>query len=72
MKATIEGVEEARQIPGVKEISIVHQVGERIGEIRNSVDRIGFVIAQGETAEEAVRICNEAMQAVRIEISRED
>lgn len=68
----IEGVEEARQIPGVKEISIVHQVGERIGEIRNSVDRIGFVIAQGETAEEAVRICNEAMQAVRIEISRED
>ncbi len=68
---SIEGVEEARQMPGVKELSIVHQVGERIGEIRNSVDRIGFVIAQGETAEEAIQICRKAMQTVRIEISRD-
>ena len=68
---SIEGVEEARQMPGVKELSIVHQAGERIGEIRNSVDRIGFVIAQGETAEEAIQICRKAMQAVRIEISRD-
>ena len=64
----IEGVEEAKRVQGVEEISIVHPVGDQIGEIRSSVDRIGFVIAQGETAEEAVRICEKAMRMIRIDI----
>lgn len=67
---SIEGVEEARVIPGVQEISIVHQVGERIGEIGSSTDRVGFVIAQAETAEEAVKVCEKAMQTINIEIAR--
>ena len=64
----IRGVEEARKIPGVQEISIVHQVGETVGEIGSSTDRVGFVIAQADTAEEAVAVCERAMQAVSIEI----
>ena len=67
---SIEGIDEAKRIPGVQEISIVHQVGETIGEIGSSIDRIGFVVAQAETAEEAVQVCEDAMKKVRITIER--
>ncbi len=65
----IKGIEEAQKILGVKEISIVHQVGETIGEIGSSTDRVGFVIAQGETAEAAVKMCEMAMKTIEIEIA---
>lgn len=62
---SIEGVEEAEKIPGVKEISIVHGIGEKIGEIGSSTDRVGFVIAQADSAENAVRVCEESMHVVK-------
>ena len=64
----IEGISEAERIAGVQEISIVHQVGEKIGEIGSSADRVGFVIAQAETAGEAVEVCNDAMSKIIIAI----
>ena len=64
----IEGVEEARRIPGVKEITFVKEVGDTIGEIGSSNDRPGFVIAQADTAEEAIRICEEAMKTIRLTV----
>ncbi len=63
---SIEGLDEARKIPGVKEVSIVHQVGETVGKIGNSADRIGFVISQADTADEAVLLCARAVKAVHI------
>lgn len=65
---SIEGVEEAKQIPGVKQITFTKTVGEESTPIECSNDRIGFVIAQGETAEKAVEACEKAMKAIRIEI----
>lgn len=62
----IEGVEEAKQIPGVQEISFTKQVGDSSGEIGASGDRVGFVIAQADTAESAVYACNMATKAVKI------
>lgn len=44
----------------------MHRVGEEIGEIGNSTDRVGFVIAQGENAAEAVKICERAMTLVKV------
>lgn len=64
----IEGVEEARKIPGVKQITFTKEVGEESTPILCSNDRIGFVIAQGATAEEAVKACEEAMKAITITI----
>lgn len=64
----IEGIDRAKKIPGVKEISIVHQVGETIGEIGSSTDRVGFVIAQADTAEKAVKTCEIAMNSIKIDI----
>lgn len=67
----IEGVEEARQIPGVQEITFVKVIGDTIGEISSSNDRPGFVIAQADTAEEAVRICERVLSLVRLSVEQQ-
>lgn len=60
----IEGVEEAKNIPGVREISFTKQVGDTVGQIGASGDRAGFVIAQSVTAGEAVNVCQKAQNTV--------
>ena len=61
-------MEQAKSIPGVKEISFVKNIGDKVGNIESSVDRIGFVIAQGKDADEAEFICNEAISLINIEV----
>lgn len=63
----IEGVDEAKSVTGVKEISFVHDIGEKIGEIGSSVDRIGFVIAQGENSHFAINACERARNFIKID-----
>ncbi len=63
----IQGIQAAEQISGIKQISIVHGIGEKITEITDSGSRMGFVIAQGQTAEDAAQICEKAMSIINIE-----
>lgn len=67
----IQGMEEAKQIRGVKQVSIVHGIGEKITDITDSGSRMGFVIAQGINADDAARKCEEALSKIRIEESNE-
>jgi biotin carboxylase len=62
----IKGIEEAEAILGVKQVSIVHGVGELVGEIKSSVDRAGFVIAQAEDVQKAVANCAVALDKISI------
>lgn len=64
----IENVESAKQISGVKQITFTKSVGEESAPIQCSNDRIGFVIAQGATAEDAIASCEKAMKAIKITI----
>lgn len=64
--AAIDGVDSARTIPGVQEVTLTKQIGDRADNIHSSGDRVGFVIADGATAEEAEHICQKAVQAIRI------
>ena len=64
----IENVEEANKIPGVKQITFTKDVGDESTPIHCSNDRIGFVIAQGTTAEDAVAACEEAMKIIDVSI----
>lgn len=68
MIAGIEGVEAAKQMSGVKDVIMTKTVGDPSTPIHCSNDRIGSVIAQAATADEAVRICDEAMKTIRIKI----
>lgn len=62
----VEGLEEAEKVPGVKQVCLVRHAGEPVGEIRSSVDRAGFVIAQASTADKAVLACETALGKMKI------
>lgn len=65
---SIEGTEEAKRIRGVQEISIVHQVGEKIGDIGSSTDRVGFVISQADNSTMAIKICEETLSQIKVNV----
>ena len=65
----IDGVEDAKRIDGVKDIQFTKAVGDTSCEIGSSTDRVGFVIAQKDTAEHAVNVCEQAVENVTIQIS---
>lgn len=64
----IEGVEEALAIDGVQEISFTKNVGDEVTGIHSSLDRCGFVIAQCDSAEEAIEACGKAKSMVLITV----
>lgn len=66
---SIDGVTEAEKIPGVRQITFTKTIGEQSTPIKCSNDRIGFVIAQGASAKEAVKACEKAMNNVCIKIN---
>ena len=65
---SVSGVEEARKMKGVREVFITKKIGDQVGEIGSSNDRIGAVIAQGMSAEEAVTFCKKAIKCIQITI----
>lgn len=65
---SVSGVEEAQAVRGVEEIRINKGIGETVGEIENSIDRVGYVVARGDDAEQAARICRRAMDMITIEV----
>ena len=66
--SAIENVEEAKGVPGVQQITFTKEVGEVSIPIQSSNDRIGYVIAQGATAEDAINVCEKAAKAIKIVI----
>ena len=64
----IIGKEEAENIPGVQLVEIQCTIGQRLGELENGTCRIGYVIAQGDTPEMAVEICEKALSKIQIEV----
>lgn len=64
----IFGTDKVISQPGVKQISFIKETGDYINEIKNSSDRIGFVISQSDSAMDATRICEEAIKQITIDI----
>lgn len=64
----IGGVEKVESIPGVKQVSIVHGIGEKVGEIKSSGDRAGFVITQADTVQQAIDIAENGISNIKIYI----
>ena len=64
----ITGANEAKNITGVKEIIFAKKIGDLVEDIASSNDRIACVIAQADTPEEAVLICEKALEKIHVEI----
>ena len=62
----IVGVDKAGAIPGVSEISFTKGVGDTVGKIGSSTDRVGFVIASGSDRESAVSVCEAALEKINV------
>ena len=65
---SIEGLEGARKYPGVTEVTMLKNMGDTVGYFKNGSDRIGYVIAQGKDAADAIKICEEAMKLINIRV----
>ena len=65
---SIEGVKEAEKMAGIQQVCIVHGVGEEVAEVTSSGERMGFVIAQAEDAEAAIRNCYAALRKISVNI----
>lgn len=63
---SIDGIDEAKMVQGVRNVIMTKVVGEPSTAIQCSNDRIGSVITQAETAEKAVRVCEEAVAKIKI------
>ena len=64
----IRGLDKAREVKNIKDIKVVHKIGEESKEIKSSNDRICYAISQAKTAAEAKRACEEALDKIKIEI----
>jgi biotin carboxylase len=51
----IEGLEEARAMPGVLALGVTRKVGDVLGELENSLQRSGYAVVSGADRQEAVR-----------------
>ena len=61
---SIEGAQIAECMSGVKCVEIMKRAGDAVEAVRNSNDRLGFVITQAETAEQAAAIADAASAVI--------
>lgn len=65
---SISGIEKAEQIEGIRQVTFIKRVGDKVGGIESSMNRIGYVIAQADSARDAVETCNRAMNLIKITV----
>jgi len=70
--SSIEGVEEAARLPGVKEFFLRVGEGDRVGFPLNNVEKVGNVIVTGSSHAQAHERALRALRAVQINLSPED
>ena len=61
----IEGLEEARALPGVQLVHVYREPGDLLPRVARGADRAGFVLATGATRDEALAAAGRARDAIR-------
>lgn len=68
----IAGVENARRLPGVRELEVYVSPGDEAGVVNSSLARSGHVIAEGRTAAEAVTHAERSLRWIRVRSQETD
>lgn len=63
----MSGVETARAVPGVVNVTLMGKVGRHYEAARSNTDRVGFVVARGNSKDEALHRCDEAIACLKFE-----
>ncbi len=66
----IDGVNLAEKIPFVKEVGFFKSIGDVVGNIYSSADRVGYVIAQAQNVNIAEDACNKAITQIKIVVKK--
>lgn len=64
----VKGLDSARRIEGIREASLIMNIGDFVDDVHSSDDRVGFIIAQSESVNDAVQLCEEAMKCIEITV----
>jgi biotin carboxylase len=64
----VTGVEEARSLPGIREVSVDKGVGTLVRFPENAIDRLGFVIASSRDRAEAITSVNQARELIQLQL----
>lgn len=62
----IDGLESARNIPGISTIEFNYQIGDQIPEVDSSGTRTAWIIAKCETRQQAIKACETAKSLIQI------
>ncbi|MGZ4135142.1 MAG: ATP-grasp domain-containing protein [Tumebacillaceae bacterium] len=62
----VQGVEEARSLEGVAQVTVTGKPGANVQPPRNAYDRLGYVIAHGATYEEADQRLKAAVAKIKV------
>ncbi|TYO74479.1 ATP-grasp domain-containing protein [Rossellomorea marisflavi] len=65
---SVKSLKDFNKVDGVKEVKITKKEGEKISNITNSGERIGYVITQADTPEEATELCQRALKSIQLDI----
>jgi biotin carboxylase len=65
----VAGVEEAREAAGVERVEIRARPGQRLGPLRDSWSRQGYILATGADTEEAARNVDAARGLLRVSLT---
>ena len=63
----VGGVESAKLIPSVVNVTVTGREGKTYEETRSNTDRLGFVVAKGRSRAEALANCDEEMRCLKFE-----
>ncbi|ATB41118.1 carboxylate--amine ligase [Cystobacter fuscus] len=64
----VTGVEEARRLPGIREVSVDKGVGSVVRFPENAIDRLGYVIASSPNRAEAIASVNQARTLIELQL----
>ena len=63
----IIGIEAARSLPGIAEISISGVIGQKYHDVVDNSGRLGHIISIGNTPEDAALACESALKEIKID-----
>ena len=70
--SSIEGMEEAARLPGVKNLFFRVRKGDKVSFPRNNIEKIGNIIVTGGTQRQTHERALRALRAIQIKLSPED
>ncbi len=64
--ARVRGVDAARQVPDVERVVVTGVIGRTVRPARDAYDRLGYVIAAGQSSEDVIRALDAAIERVEV------